>query len=63
LVSAGIRFGLEPDAGHVTAREPGRVLGHQPQDGTTLLADQVVRGDADGPAESRGLRNDLVGRG
>jgi hypothetical protein len=41
--------------------EPFFILRRQPDHGAALGADQIGRGDADGPPQSRGHADDLVG--
>src|SRR6202012_3373827 len=45
----------------VCPREPFLVLRAEPDYGTALRADEIIAGDADGPAEPRGHADDLVG--
>ncbi|MHC2618848.1 hypothetical protein ACVIW2_000880 [Bradyrhizobium huanghuaihaiense] len=50
-----------PDPDIVFAGEPFVVLGAKPDHRAALAAYQVVGGDADGPAQTRGHADDLVG--
>src|SRR5207302_5317599 len=56
-------FARIPHADHVLPRPPRFILGvAEPDDGAALRADEVLGGDADRPAEPRGLADDLVQR-
>jgi hypothetical protein len=50
-----------PDADIVFAGEKLFVLRRKPDHGAALRADEILTGDADGPAEPRGHADDLVG--
>jgi len=52
---------LVPDADVGLAGEPLLVLRRKADHGAALRADQIIGGDADGPAEPRGHADDLVG--
>src|ERR1700757_2258808 len=53
--------GAVPDADHVLAGAPLLILGETESDNRpTLGSDEVVARDADGPAEPRRLRDDLI---
>ena len=59
---AGVFERGEPHAFHVLAGEPFVVLAAETDHRAALVADEIVRGDADRPAEARRLRNDLIER-
>lgn len=59
----GLWLGFEPDPGHLFARAPFVGLGMaEAHHGAALRAHQILGGDADGPAQPRRLRDDLIER-
>src|SRR6185312_1573132 len=50
-----------PDADVICTLEPFLVLGGEPDHGAALRAHEIIGGNADGPAETRGHADDLVG--
>ncbi len=61
LALARILGGFMPDADVSFTGEPLLVLRREPDHGAALRADEIVGGDADGPAQPRGHADDLVG--
>jgi hypothetical protein len=60
-VGAGVIGRAVPDPDHALPGAPGRVLGEaEPDHRPALAADEVLGGDADGPAEPGRLGHDLV---